>query len=40
MSKNFHTFDGVMTYCYIFKSVKNHINADTSHPIKDRNAKI
>ena len=28
-----HTFDGVMTYCHIFGSVKNHINI--SHPIRD-----
>ena len=35
----FHTFDGVMTYCHIFESVKNHINAYISHPIRDRNAK-
>ena len=37
--KIFHTFDGVMTYCYIFESVKNHINADIPHPIRDRNMK-
>ena len=37
--KNFPTFDGVMTYGHIFESVKNHINADFSHPIKDINAK-
>ena len=37
--KFFHTFDGVMTYCHIFVSVKNHINADISHPIRDRNSK-
>ena len=35
----FCTFDGVMTYCHIFQSVKNHINAYISHPIRDRNAK-
>ena len=37
--KNFHIFDRVMTYYHIFESVKNHINADISHPIRDRNAK-
>ena len=37
--KNFHTFDGVMTCCHIFESVKNHINAYISHPIRDRNMK-
>ena len=37
--KNFDTFDGVMTHCHIFESVKNHINADISHHIRDRNAK-
>ena len=37
--KIFDTFDGVMTCCHIFESVKNHINADISHPIKERNAK-
>ena len=26
-------------YCHIFESVKNHINADISHSIRDRNAK-
>ena len=26
--------------CHIFESVKNHINADISHPISDRNVKI
>ena len=25
--------------CHIFESVKNHINAYISHPIRDRNAK-
>ena len=35
----FHIFDGVMTYTHIFESVKNHINADISHPIRDRHAK-
>ena len=25
--------------CHIFEGVKNHINADISHPIRDRNAK-
>ena len=35
----FHAFDAVMTDCHIFESVKNHINADISHPIRDRNAK-
>ena len=25
-----------MTYCHIFEGVKNHINADISHPIRDR----
>ena len=37
--KKIHTFDGVMTNCHIFESVKNHINAYISHPIRDRNAK-
>ena len=37
--KNSHTFDGVMTHCHIFESVKNHINADISHPIRDINLK-
>ena len=37
--KKFRTFEGVMTYCYIFESVKNHINAYISHPIRDRNVK-
>ena len=35
----FHTFDGVMTYCHFFESVKNHINADISRPIRNRNVK-
>ena len=35
----FLTFYGFMTCCHIFESVKNHINADISHPIRDRNAK-
>ena len=34
--KNFHTFDGVITYYHIFEGVKNDINADISHPIRDR----
>ena len=34
--KEIHTFDGVITYCHIFEGVKNHINADISHPIRDR----
>ena len=25
--------------CHIFESVKNHINAYISHPIRDRNVK-
>ena len=37
--KIFHTFDEVMTCCHIFESVKNHINADISHPIRDRDVK-
>ena len=37
--KKFHTFNGVMTYYHIFESVKNHINADISNPIRDRNVK-
>ena len=37
--KNFHTFVEVMTYCHIFESVKNHINAYISHSIRDRNMK-
>ena len=35
----FHIFDEVMTHCHIFEGMKNHINADISHPIRDRNAK-
>ena len=34
-----HTFEGVMTYFHIFESVKNHTNADISHPIRNRSAK-
>ena len=34
-----HTFDGVMTYCHIFDSVKNHINARISRPIRDKIVK-
>ena len=30
------TFERIMTYCHIFESVKNHINAYISHPIRDR----
>ena len=30
----------VLTYCYIFESVKNHINAYISRPIRDRNVTI
>ena len=37
--KNCHTFDGVMTNCHILESAKIHINADISHPIRDRNVK-
>ena len=37
--KKFHTFNKVMTYCHIFESVNNHINAYISHPIRDRNVK-
>ena len=35
----FHKFDEVMTYCHIFESVKNHINAYISYAIRDRNMK-
>ena len=34
-----HTFDGVRCNCQIFESVRNHINAFISHPIKDRIVK-
>ena len=34
--KTFQTFDGIMTYCHIFESVKNHINADISLTIRDK----
>ena len=37
--KKIRTFDEVMTYCHIFESVKNHINAYISDPIRDRNVK-
>ena len=37
--KRIHTFDAVMTFCHIFEGVKNHINADISHPKRDRSAK-
>ena len=37
--ENLHTFDEVMTYCHIFESVINHINAVISHPIRNRNLK-
>ena len=35
----FHTFDGVMTCCHIFESVKSHINADISDPTGYSNMK-
>ena len=37
--KFFHTFDGVMTCLSHFLKCENHINADISHPIRDRNVK-
>ena len=37
--KNFHTFTKLWHNCHIFECVRNHINADISHPITDRNVK-
>ena len=34
------SFDEVMTYCPIFESVKIHINAYISHPIRDKTRKL
>ena len=37
--KKFTHLAELLLNCHFFEGVKNHINADISHPIRDRNAK-
>ena len=39
LGKNFTHLTELWRNCHIFESVKNHINAYISHPIRDRNVK-
>ena len=38
--KNFTHLTELRRICHIFESVKNHINAYISHPIRDRSMKL